>query len=77
VVARTRGDTPRTTRGLPVGGPNKLRGEANMTTEEAPNESPNESHSEPDDLVDEVEEESFPASDPPSSWAGPISDSGA
>jgi hypothetical protein len=25
--------------------------------------------------VDEVEEESFPASDPPSSWAGPTSNS--
>ncbi len=27
-------------------------------------------HSEQDAQVDEVEEESFPASDPPSSWAG-------
>lgn len=27
--------------------------------------------------VDEVEEESFPASDPPSSWAGPTSNSDA
>ena len=30
-----------------------------------------------DTEVDEVEEESFPASDPPSSWAGPTSDSDA
>jgi hypothetical protein len=26
-----------------------------------------------DELVDEMEEESFPASDPPSTWAGPSS----
>jgi len=41
-----------------------------MTTDDATQEGLNETHPEQDDLVDEVEEESFPASDPPSSWAG-------
>jgi hypothetical protein len=48
-----------------------------MTTDDAKQEGLNESHSEQDALVDEVEEESFPASDPPSSWAGPDPDSGS
>ncbi len=47
-----------------------------MTTDDVSQEGPNESHSEEDDLLDEVEEESFPASDPQSSWAFPSSDPG-
>ena len=54
-----------------------LRREASMTTDDVSQEGPSESHSEQDDRLDEVEEESFPASDPPSSWAGPDPDSGS
>lgn len=46
-----------------------------MSTDDASQEDLNESHSDQDALVDEVEEESFPASDPPSSWAGSNPDS--
>jgi hypothetical protein len=49
--------------------------EANMTTDDVSDEDRNESRPDQDDLVDEVEEESFPASDPPSSWAGSNPDS--
>lgn len=42
-----------------------------MTTDDASREGLSESPSEQqDDQLDEVEEESFPASDPQSSWAG-------
>lgn len=51
-----------------------LRTEANMTTDDVSQEGLDEGRSEQDDKVDEVEEESFPASDPPSSWAGPKRD---
>jgi hypothetical protein len=47
-----------------------------MTTDDAAQEGLNRSHSEQDDHLDEVEEESFPASDPQSSWAGPSSEPG-
>ena len=47
-----------------------------MTTDDASQDGPSETPSEQDDRLDEVEEESFPASDPQSSWAGPSSDSG-
>jgi hypothetical protein len=43
--------------------------------DDASQEDLNESDSDQDALVDEVEEESFPASDPPSSWAGSSPDS--
>lgn len=46
-----------------------------MTTDDVSDEA-SEDHSEQDDQVDEVDEESFPASDPPSSWAGSNQDSG-
>jgi hypothetical protein len=45
-----------------------------MTSDDATQESLSETHSDQDASVDEVEEESFPASDPPSSWAGPDPD---
>jgi hypothetical protein len=45
-----------------------------MTTDDVSQEDVNESHPEQDDRLDEVEEESFPASDPQSSWAGRNSD---
>lgn len=45
-----------------------------MTTDDVPEEDPDEGHSDEDAQVDEVDEESFPASDPPSSWAGSNSD---
>jgi hypothetical protein len=48
-----------------------------MTTDEVSDEDLNESRPDQDDPVDEVEEESFPASDPPSSWAGSTPDSTA
>ena len=57
-------------------GPNMLPGEANMTTDDVSQEGLNDGSSDQDDRLDEVEEESFPASDPQSSWAGPNSDSG-
>jgi hypothetical protein len=48
-----------------------------MATDDVSQEGPSESHSEQlEDRLDEVEEESFPASDPQSSWAGPNSDPG-
>jgi hypothetical protein len=47
-----------------------LRSEAIMTTDDVSQEGLRETHSEQDDRLDEVEEESFPASDPQSSWAG-------
>ena len=47
-----------------------------MTTDDVSQEDLNEGRSEQHDPLDEVEEESFPASDPQSSWAGPSSDSG-
>ena len=48
-----------------------------MTPEDVAQEDPSESDSkQQDDRLDEVEEESFPASDPQSSWAGPNSDPG-
>ena len=47
-----------------------------MTTDDVPQRALDESKSEQEDRLDEVEEESFPASDPQSSWAGPNSDSG-
>jgi hypothetical protein len=53
-----------------------LPGEANMTTDDVSQEGLNDGSSDQDDRLDEVEEESFPASDPQSSWAGPNSDSG-
>jgi hypothetical protein len=46
-----------------------------MTTDDVSEEDLEESPSDRDALVDEVEEESFPASDPPSSWAGSNPDS--
>jgi hypothetical protein len=46
-----------------------------MATDDVSQEDLSESHSDQDALVDEVEEESFPASDPPSSWAGSNPDS--
>jgi hypothetical protein len=46
-----------------------------MTTDDESKEDLDESRSDQDALVDEVEEESFPASDPPSSWAGSNPDS--
>jgi hypothetical protein len=46
-----------------------------MTTDNESQEDLDESRSDQDALVDEVEEESFPASDPPSSWAGSNPDS--
>lgn len=46
-----------------------------MTPDDVSQEGVNEADSEQDDLLDEVEEESFPASDPPSSWAGSNPDS--
>jgi hypothetical protein len=46
-----------------------------MTPDDTSQEGPDESGSGPDDQTDEVEEESFPASDPPSSWAGRNQDS--
>ena len=43
-----------------------------MTTDDVSQEDLSGSRSErKDDRLDEVEEESFPASDPQSSWAGP------
>lgn len=43
-----------------------------MGTDDVSREGSSESRSEQqDDHLDEVEEESFPASDPQSSWAGP------
>jgi hypothetical protein len=53
-----------------------LLGEANMTTDDVSQEGRNDGPSEEDDRLDEVEEESFPASDPQSSWAGPNTESG-
>jgi hypothetical protein len=48
-----------------------------MTADDASQEDLNKNRSEQrDDRLDEVEEESFPASDPQSSWAGPNSDPG-
>jgi hypothetical protein len=46
-----------------------------MTADDMAHEGPDESGSGQDDQLDEVEEESFPASDPPSSWAGRNQDS--
>ncbi len=46
-----------------------------MTTDDVSHEDRGESDPDQDALVDEVEEESFPASDPPSSWAGSNPDS--
>lgn len=46
-----------------------------MTTDDVSQEDVSESSGQKDDRLDEVEEESFPASDPQSSWAGPSSDS--
>lgn len=46
-----------------------------MTTDDVSQGDRGESHTEQDDPLDEVEEESFPASDPQSSWAGPDPDS--
>jgi hypothetical protein len=46
-----------------------------MTPDDVPQEDLSESPLDKDALVDEVEEESFPASDPPSSWAGSNPDS--
>lgn len=58
-------------------GTNKLRHEANMTADDVSKETLSERHPEQqDDPLDEVEEESFPASDPQSSWAGPNPDAG-
>lgn len=48
-----------------------------MTADDVSEDNPDEGDSEQDDQVDEVDEESFPASDPPSSWAGSKQDSGA
>jgi hypothetical protein len=45
-----------------------------MSTDDMPEEDTN--GSDEDAKVDEEEEESFPASDPPSSWAGPKPNSG-
>jgi hypothetical protein len=47
-----------------------------MSTDEVSQEGRNDGQSEEDDQVDEVDEESFPASDPPSTWAGSNPDSG-
>jgi hypothetical protein len=49
--------------------------EANMTADDTSDEGP-DSGAGREDQVDEVEEESFPASDPPSTWAGRNEDSG-
>lgn len=48
-----------------------------MTTDDESQEGRDESQRPQDDQVDEVDEESFPASDPPSSWAGSNPESGA
>lgn len=56
--------------------PNMLRREANMTEDDTSHEGPDDSGAGHDDEVDEVEEESFPASDPPSTWAGRNRNSG-
>jgi hypothetical protein len=56
--------------------PNMLpRSEAKMTADDTSHEGPDESGSGQDAQIDEVEEESFPASDPPSFWAGRNQDS--
>ena len=41
-----------------------------MGTDRVPVDQPEDRWSTLDEMVDEAEEESFPASDPPSSWAG-------
>jgi hypothetical protein len=41
-----------------------------MTKDDPTHEDPDESGPGQDDQLDEADEESFPASDPPSSWAG-------
>ena len=41
-----------------------------MSTDDESQQGPDDGQTEQDDRVDEVEEESFPASDPPSTWAG-------
>ena len=46
-----------------------------MNSDDMSDEDLEESQPDRDALVDEVEEESFPASDPPSSWAGSNPDS--
>jgi hypothetical protein len=51
------------------------RSEAKMTADDTSPEGPDESGSGQDAQIDEVEEESFPASDPPSFWAGRNQDS--
>jgi hypothetical protein len=44
-----------------------------MSTDDTPEEGAEANPPRKDAEVDEEEEESFPASDPPSSWAGPKS----
>lgn len=47
-----------------------------MTADDTSDEDLDDSGAGKDAQVDEVEEESFPASDPPSTWAGRNTDSG-
>ena len=47
-----------------------------MTHDHVSQDESEKPHTERDDHLDEVEEESFPASDPQSSWAGTDPDSG-
>jgi hypothetical protein len=53
-----------------------LQKRGDMSTDEVSQADRNDDESERDEEVDEVDEESFPASDPPSSWAGSNPDSG-
>jgi hypothetical protein len=47
-----------------------------MSTDDTADDDGNAESSDQDAAIDEEDEESFPASDPPSSWSGPSSDIG-